>query len=100
MVEVSRVGGQVAAESLPDDRRQEVGGVLHVVAAGVGRPFQRHSGSSHHGQHRRRQERERLDDAARTDWRAYDKGKKVGDGISLATQVGGSSSKPTAALEG
>jgi hypothetical protein len=48
----------------------------------------------------RRQERERLDDAARTDWRAYDKGKKVGDGISLTTQVGGSSSKPTPALEG
>jgi len=33
-VEVSRVGGRVAAESPPDDRRQEVGGVLHVVAAG------------------------------------------------------------------
>jgi hypothetical protein len=47
----------------------------------------------------RRQERERLDDAARTDWRAYDKGKKVGDGISLATQI--SSQKfATAALEG
>jgi len=34
LVEVSRVGGWGAAESLPDDWRQEVGGVLHVVAAG------------------------------------------------------------------
>jgi hypothetical protein len=30
LVEVSRVGGRVAAESRPDEGRQEVGGVLHV----------------------------------------------------------------------
>ena len=42
-----RVEGQERAEDHPEnpvhpasDWRQEVGGVLHVVAAGIGRPFQ------------------------------------------------------------
>ena len=47
----------------------------------------------------RRQLKERLDDAARTDWRAYDNGKVAGERISLEAQVGGPD-RPTKSLMG